>query len=71
MVAAGDTFRAAAEEQLDIWSQRAGADIGRNDGADPASVVFDAIKKAKNRILLFNLVYNSITRKVSIDPKKI
>ena len=37
LVAAGDTFRAAAEEQLDIWSQRAGADIVRNDGADPAS----------------------------------
>lgn len=48
LVAAGDTFRAAAEEQLDIWSQRAGADIVRNDGADPASVVFDAIKKAKS-----------------------
>ena len=48
LVAAGDTFRAAAEEQLDIWSKRAGADIIRNDGADPASVVFDAIKKAKN-----------------------
>ena len=48
LVAAGDTFRAAAEEQLDIWSKRAGADIVRNDGADPASVVYDAIKKAKN-----------------------
>lgn len=48
LVAAGDTFRAAAEEQLDIWSKRAGADIIRNDGADPASVVFDAIKKAQN-----------------------
>ena len=48
LVAAADTFRAAAEEQLDIWSKRAGADIVRNDGADPASVVFDAIKKAKN-----------------------
>ena len=48
LIAAGDTFRAAAEEQLDIWSQRAGADIVRNDGADPASVVFDAIRKAKN-----------------------
>lgn len=48
LVAAGDTFRAAAEEQLDIWSKRAGADIVRNDGADPASVVFDAIRKAKN-----------------------
>ena len=48
LIAAGDTFRAAAEEQLDIWSKRAGADIVRNDGADPASVVFDAIKKAKD-----------------------
>lgn len=47
LVAAGDTFRAAAEEQLNIWSERAGADIVRNDGADPASVVFDAIQKAK------------------------
>lgn len=48
LVAAGDTFRAAAEEQLNIWSERAGAQIIRNDGADPASVVFDAIKKAKS-----------------------
>ena len=48
LIAAGDTFRAAAEEQLDIWSKRAGADIVRNDGADAASVVFDAIRKAKN-----------------------
>jgi fused signal recognition particle receptor len=48
LVAAGDTFRAAAEEQLNIWSVRAGADIVRNDGADAASVVFDAIQKAKN-----------------------
>ena len=48
LIAAADTFRAAAEEQLDIWSKRAGADIVRNDGADPASVVFDAVKKAKN-----------------------
>ena len=48
LVAAGDTFRAAAEEQLEIWANRAGVDIVRQDGADPASVVFDAIKKAKN-----------------------
>jgi len=46
LVAAGDTFRAAAEEQLEIWANRAGADIVRQDGADPASVVFDAIRKA-------------------------
>jgi len=48
LIAAGDTFRAAAEEQLDIWSKRAGADILRRDKADPASVVFEAIQKAKN-----------------------
>ncbi len=48
LVAAADTFRAAAEEQLDIWSKRAGADIVRRDKADPASVVYEAIQKAKN-----------------------
>ncbi len=47
LIAAGDTFRAAAEEQLDIWSKRAGADIVRRDKADPASVVYEAIEKAK------------------------
>lgn len=47
LVAAGDTFRAAAEDQLEIWADRAGADIVRQDGADPASVVFDSIKKAR------------------------
>lgn len=47
IVAAGDTFRAAAEDQLEIWTKRAGAQIIRRDGADPASVVFDAIKIAK------------------------
>ena len=48
LIAAGDTFRAAAEEQLDIWSKRAGAVIVRRDKADPASVVYEAIQKAKN-----------------------
>ena len=48
LIAAGDTFRAAAEEQLNIWSKRAGADIVRRDKADPASVVYEAIQKAKN-----------------------
>ena len=46
LIAAGDTFRAAAEEQLDIWSKRAGASIVRRDKADPASVVYEAIEKA-------------------------
>ena len=48
LIAAGDTFRAAAEEQVDIWSKRAGADIVRRDKADPASVVYEAILKARN-----------------------
>ena len=47
LLAAGDTFRAAAEEQLDIWAQRAQVDIVRKDGIDAAAVVFDAIKKAQ------------------------
>ena len=45
---AGDTFRAAAADQLEIWAQRSGAAIVRqNEGADPASVVFDGIQSAK------------------------
>lgn len=48
LIVAGDTFRAAAEEQLNIWSERAGADIVRRDKADPASVVYEAIQKAKS-----------------------
>ena len=48
IMAAADTFRAAAVEQLEIWSNRVGCDIvKKEEGADPASVVFDAIKKAK------------------------
>ncbi len=48
LIAAGDTFRAAAEEQVDIWSKRSGADIVRRDKADPASVVYEAIQKGRN-----------------------
>ena len=48
VVAAADTFRAAAVEQLEIWANRSGAEIvKREEGVDPASVVFDAIKKTK------------------------
>ena len=48
VVAAADTFRAAAVEQLEIWANRAGCSIvKREEGADPASVVYDAIKTAK------------------------
>jgi len=50
LLCAGDTFRAAAGEQLSIWAKRAGADIVRRDeGADPASVIFDGINAAKAR----------------------
>jgi fused signal recognition particle receptor len=50
LLAAGDTFRAAAAEQLEMWAERAGCDIVRQqEGADPASVVFDAISAAKAR----------------------
>ncbi len=50
LVAAADTFRAAAEEQLEIWSQRAGADfVGSTKGADPAAVAYDAIAAAESR----------------------
>ena len=48
VVAAADTFRAAAVEQLEIWSKRAGAEIvKRDEGIDPASVVYDAIRKTR------------------------
>ena len=50
IVAAGDTFRAAAADQLAIWCDRAGVElIQGGEGADPASVVFDAIEAAKSR----------------------
>ena len=48
LVAAGDTYRAAAEEQLDIWAKRAQVDIYRKDGIDSAAVVYDSIKKAQS-----------------------
>ena len=48
IVAAADTFRAAAVEQLEIWAQRAGAEVvKREEGVDPASVVFEAIRRTK------------------------
>jgi len=50
LVGAADTFRAAAEEQLEIWAQRAGADfVGSPRGADPAAVAFDAVEAARAR----------------------
>ncbi|MBN1904788.1 MAG: signal recognition particle-docking protein FtsY [Deltaproteobacteria bacterium] len=50
MLAAGDTFRAAAAEQLAIWGERVGADVIRqNEGADPSAVVYDAVSAAVGR----------------------
>ena len=50
LLCAGDTFRAAAAEQLTIWAERSGADIVKHEeGSDPASVIFDGISAAKAR----------------------
>ena len=50
LLCAGDTFRAAAADQLEIWADRAGVDIIRqNEGTDPGSVLFDALQAAKAR----------------------
>src|SRR3954468_5135063 len=50
LLAAADTFRAAAEEQLEVWAERAGADfVGSERGGDPAAVAFDAIAAAEAR----------------------
>ena len=46
-MAAGDTFRAAAAEQLGMWADRCGAQLVRgNEGGDPGSVIFDAVERA-------------------------
>ena len=50
LLAAGDTFRAAAVEQLQVWAERVGAEVIKgSDKADPSSVIFDAIKAAESR----------------------
>ena len=50
LMAAADTFRAAAADQLEIWSERSGVELVRQyEGADPAAVVFDALSAAKAR----------------------
>lgn len=50
VIAAADTFRAAAVEQLEVWAQRSGSDlVQQGEGSDPASVVFDSISAAKAR----------------------
>ncbi|ACL75076.1 signal recognition particle-docking protein FtsY [Ruminiclostridium cellulolyticum] len=50
LLAAGDTFRAAAIDQLEVWAQRVGTDIiMHKEGSDPAAVIFDAVQAAKSR----------------------
>ncbi|MNI49634.1 Signal recognition particle receptor FtsY [compost metagenome] len=50
LLAAADTFRAAAIDQLEIWSKRSGVDIVKHqEGSDPAAVVYDALQAAKSR----------------------
>ena len=71
LVAAGDTFRAAAEDQLAIWCERAGAELIRGgDGAEPASVVFDAVHAAKTReadVLIVDTAGRLHTKKPLMD----
>ena len=57
LLAAADTFRAAAIDQLEVWSERAKVDIVKHEeGSDPAAVVFDAINASKARnVDLLNL----------------
>ncbi|WP_027627971.1 signal recognition particle-docking protein FtsY [Ruminiclostridium cellobioparum] len=50
LLAAGDTFRAAAIDQLEIWAERVGVDvIAQKEGSDPAAVIYDAVQAAKSR----------------------
>ena len=71
LVAAADTFRAAAAEQLQIWCERTGADLIRsNEGTDPASVVFDALHAAQSRktdVLIIDTAGRLHTKKPLMD----
>ena len=71
IVAAADTFRAAAVEQLEIWAKRADVDIvKRNEGSDPASVVYDAIKITKEKnadVLICDTAGRLHTKKYLMD----
>ena len=51
LLAAGDTFRAGAIEQLEVWGERVGVDVIKQaEGSDPAAVMYDAVKAAKSQI---------------------
>lgn len=57
LIAAADTFRAAAIEQLEVWSERAGVDIiKQQEGSDPAAVIYDAVNAAKSRNIDFSFM---------------
>ena len=74
LLAAGDTFRAAATEQLEVWAKRASADIiKQGEGADPAAVVFDACSAAKARkcdVLICDTAGRLHTKKNLMDELK-
>jgi fused signal recognition particle receptor len=71
LLAAGDTYRAAAAEQLEVWAERAGADIVRHkDGSDPGAVVYDALEAAKARghdVVIIDTAGRLQTRKPLMD----
>jgi len=76
LLAAGDTFRAAAGEQLSLWAERSGADIVRGaEGGDPSSVVFDAVQRAaaKGDVLVLADTAGRLHNKVNLieELKKI
>ena len=74
LIAAGDTFRAAAIDQLEIWADRVGVDvIKHSEGADPAAVIFDAIQAAKARkvdVLICDTAGRLHTKKNLMDELK-
>ena len=68
VVAAADTFRAAAVEQLEIWANRAGCEIvKREEGVDPASVVYDAIKEKNADVLICDTAGRLHNKKYLMD----
>ena len=67
MVAAGDTFRAGAIDQLAVWAQRVGVDIVKGkEGGDPSAVVFDALKQAKEKNVLICDTAGRLQNKVNL-----
>ena len=68
LLAAADTFRAAASEQLTIWAERTGADIVKHaEGADPAAVAFDAVSAAKVNLMEELAKISRVVKKVIPD----